>query len=316
MPRRSLTKPWFHAASSFYCTSIDGKRVYLDRNYRVACRKLRDIRQRQNGREPARDWLEEPFADLADELLDDVRARKKPATYASYRHRLSRALPILGTDLRVGAIRRRRLAAIERELTSLSPTTVRDTIAAVQSVFGWAVRYDLLDVNPLSGYQKPAPRMRTRVMEAAEFRALLRHSDPSFRRFLFALAMTGCRPTEVRSLVWEWVDLDNGFWILSDHKTITRQRHPRPRVIPLPDVIWKLCRRLAQTPHESTDFVFLNTRAKPYTKDCLCRKMARVRVRAGIETRAGERLVLYSLRHTFGTETSGTITDIELWSSP
>lgn len=313
MPRRRLTKPWLHSGSGYYCTYLAGKRVYLDRDYRAACKKLRELKlQKQRSDEPTDAWLDMPFADLADAFLDDLKARKKPTTYDGYRQRLRRALGILGIELRVVDIRKHHLAAIERELPELSPTTVRDTIAAVQSVFGWAVRCDLLDTNPLDGYEKPAARMRSRVLDPGEFRALLQHSDPSFRRALVALAMTGCRPVEVRTLIWDWVDLENGFWILPDHKTITRQRQPRPRVIPLPNPIWKLCNKLARSPHASSDHVFLNARGTPYTKDCFCRKMSRVRKRAGITTKAGERLVLYSLRHTFGTDTSGTITDIEL----
>jgi site-specific recombinase XerD len=40
--------------------------------------------------------------------------------------------------------------------------------------------------------------------------------------------------------------------------------------------------------------------------------MARVRLRSGLKAKTGEQLVLYSARHTFATETSGAISDIEL----
>ncbi len=314
MPRRRLTKPWLHARSGYYCTYSEGKRVYLDRDYRVACRKLRDLKARQKRAEqPTSDWLEAPFAELADEFLDDLKARKKPSSYTSYRYRLRQALEVLGTELRVIEVRKHHLAQVERRYAPThSPSTVKDTIAAVQTVFGWAVRHDMLDENPFVGYQKPAARIRTRIIEPTEFRALLRCSDPPFRRVLLSLALTGCRPVEVRSLRWDWVNLTDGFWILPDHKTITRQRHPRPRVIPLPEVIWKLCRWLDRSAHGPNDHVFLNCWGKPYGKDTLCRKMARVRKRAGIGMKGGESLVLYSTRHTFGTETSGAITDIEL----
>jgi site-specific recombinase XerD len=50
----------------------------------------------------------------------------------------------------------------------------------------------------------------------------------------------------------------------------------------------------------------------PYTKDRLVMIMDRVRERAGIGVKGGEQIVLYSNRHTFGTEAAGRITDIEL----
>ena len=73
-----------------------------------------------------------------------------------------------------------------------------------------------------------------------------------------------------------------------------------------------MCRWLSRKPHKPEDHVFLNSRGRPYTKDCLVEKMDRLRTRAGLTAKGGERLVLYSHRHTFGTETVGKIGDIEL----
>jgi integrase len=313
MSRSSRQKPWLHQASGYFCTSVNRRRVYLDKDYQLACRKLRELRAEQQRGAAARDWLDAPFADLADEFLDDLKARRRPTTHESYRHRLLRALKVLGTHIRVGQLRKLHLAKIEQHMSdNYSPTTIKDTIAAVQAVFSWAVRLDVLAENPLAGYVKPRARMRTRVIEPAEFRALLRHSDPAFRRLLVAIRFTGCRPVEIRNLRWEWVDLEQGVWILPDHKTITTQQHPKPRVIPLPDSVWKMCRLIARRGYQPGDRVFLNAHDKPYSKDCLCRKLARVRLRSGVGPKAGERLVLYSARHTYATETSGAISDIEL----
>ena len=58
MPCRRLTKPWLHARS-YYCTSLDGKRVYLDRDYRAACQKLRELKlQQQRAAEQTQEWLD------------------------------------------------------------------------------------------------------------------------------------------------------------------------------------------------------------------------------------------------------------------
>ena len=170
------------------------------------------------------------------------------------------------------------MAKIEQELKKgdYSPTTVKSTLTTVQGVFNRAIRQDLLDSNPLTGYQKPRARCRTRVVTKNEFNALLRASDRSFRRFLIALRLTGCRPGELRTLIWEWVDLDQGLWIIPEHKSIT------------------------------------NLRNRPYTKDCLVTKMDSVRERAGIEVKGGEQIVLYSQRHSFGSESVGKVSDIEL----
>lgn len=273
MARKPSGKPWLHGASGWWCTTIAGKRKKLDKDYRAACRKLKSLLNHQKrGLLGTQDWLEVSFAELADEYLSDSKARKKPATYQSRRYRLLRALRSLGTTVRVGDLRRFHLAKLEQELASknYSPTTINDIIAAVQGALNWAVSRDLLGVNPLAGYAKPRPRRRTRIMTPEEFQALLREADVNFRRVLIALRLTGCRPGEVRKLIWEWVDLDRALWILSDHKTVTQQRDSRPRVIPLPLPVLKLCQFLARQPHTPTDHVFLNRRGRGYTKALFC----------------------------------------------
>ena len=182
----------------------------------------------------------------------------------------------------------------------------------MQTVFNWAVRHGLLTQSSLIGYEKPRARVRTRVIEPAEFQSLLRHTDAVFRRVLIALRLTGCRPGEIRNLIWPWVDLSNGLWIFPDHKTITRQQNPMPRIIPLPAPIHKMCKSLRDSTPNESGHVFLNSRGTPYTKDAFCTKMRRLRKRAGIVVKAGEELVLYSARHTFATQAAGKVTDIEL----
>ena len=315
MARRSSGKPWLHERSGYWCSTIGGKRVYLDKDYKVACRKLRQLLAELKREEQGAhlQWLDASIVNLCDEFLDDVQSRKKPATHASYRYRLLRALKIVGPTTRVADIGKIHLAKIERQMTgNYSPTTIKDTIAALQAVYAWAIKHDLIVENPLAGYEKPAGRSRTRTVTDDEYQALLRHSDLSFRQVLTAMRWTGCRPVEIRTLVWDWVDLDNGLWILKDHKTITRQRNPLPRIVPLAIPVQRLCERFAEKPHQPHDYLFLNARGTPYTKDALCRKMARVRKRAGIETKAGEQLVLYCNRHTFGTQAAGKVSDIEL----
>lgn len=315
MARKNSQKPWLHGASGWWCTTLGGRRKKLHRDYRVACRKLKAlISQKKRELSGGHDWLDSAFAVLADEYLTDCKARKKASTYVSRRYRLLRALRTLGTKLRVGELRRLHLAKLEQELANAdySPTTIKDTIAEVQGALNWAVSRDLLDVNPLAGYEKPRPRRRTRIIMPEEFQSLLRNADIHFRRVLISLRLTGCRPGEVRKLIWEWVDLNRALWILPDHKTVTQQREPRPRIIPLSKPILKLCKFLAREPHKATDHVFLNKVGKPYTKDRLVKKMDRLRTLAGIEVKSGERIVLYSCRHTFGTEIAGRVSDIEL----
>ena len=59
MSRKPSDKPWLHAKSGYWCATANGKREYLDKDYKLAFRKLRASRAWQN-REEAGDriWLE------------------------------------------------------------------------------------------------------------------------------------------------------------------------------------------------------------------------------------------------------------------
>lgn len=201
---------------------------------------------------------------------------------------------------------------MEQALQGYSPTTIFKCLHAVQRVFSWAVENELLDASCRIAYNKPRPRERTRVITADEFQAMLRGSGSPFRRLLLALRLCGCRPGELRQLFWEEVFIDQGVLIIPEHKTLTRQKHPRPRIVPLPDPLLKLLRWLAQTPHGPKDHVFLNSDGKPWTRTALHSQMRRLRDRVGLHVKAGENVVLYSTRHTYGTETVGKVSDIEL----
>ncbi len=314
MPRRPADKPWLHKASQMWCITLDGKRQYLDRDYKVACRKLRKLRaDQERTRQGGREWLDAPFADLADEFLSDVKTRRAAGTYRNYREQLLRAMRAFGTNLRVGDIRKLHLAKIEQAMADgFSSSTVRDTIAAVQMTFNWALRNDLLDMSPLVGYQKPAGGGRSRLVTDEEFQLLMRHADVRFRRFLLSLRLTGCRPGELRMLTWSMVDFDAALWVLPKHKTVTMQREPRPRIIPLPDTILKMCNWIVEDRVSPDEHVFLNAHGRPYSKNCVVTKMSRIRERAGIGKKSGESLVLYSNRHTFATNSIGNVADTEL----
>lgn len=315
MPRKASTEPWLQNATGWWCATIGGKRVYLAKELPLARRKLKILltRKRQES-DFEREWLDAPFCELADLFLEKIKVHRKPATYTAYRYDLLRALRVLGKKVRVGNLRKSHLEDIETALTKQgrSPTTIHSTITTVQGVLGWGVRRQLFESNWLAGYEKPARRCRNRVATPSEFRALMRNADRNFKCFLIALRLTGCRPGEVSSLIWEWVDLERGFWIIPDHKTITQQKQPKPRIIPLPWQVLRLCRWLARQPHGCGDHVFVNKLGFPYSKDCQVRKFARLRVKAGIQVVAGENLVLYSERHHFATDRVGRVSDIEL----
>ena len=190
MPRKPSDKPWPHTPSGYWCATVNGRREYLDKDYKAACRKLKALRsQAKREATGGREWLDATFAD---EFLADRKHHWKPDTYDVNRARLLSALRILGTCLRVVEFRKFHLAKIEREFRAkeYSPSTIRGTLTVVQGVFNWAVEHELLDASPVPRYKKPAERQRTRIITPNEFETLLQYSDRCFRRFLLALRLS------------------------------------------------------------------------------------------------------------------------------
>ena len=77
---RNPYEPWLHRPSGYWCKKIGGIRHYLSRDYQTAKLKLRCMRD-GNSDSLTRDWLEAPFASLADEYLEDVKTRRASGTY-------------------------------------------------------------------------------------------------------------------------------------------------------------------------------------------------------------------------------------------
>jgi integrase len=170
-------------------------------------------------------------------------------------------------------------------------TTQRNARRSIYRAFSWACEEGILSRNPLNGMRCPRARARARIVTDAEYRALLKNSDGDFKVLLFALKETGCRPKEARVLKWEHVQADR--WILPEHKTAYKVA--KPRVIYLTSCMQKLMRHLRR--RSTSDHVFLNARAKPWTRNAIRLRIMRLKKKLGLATD----LCAYLFRHAFAT---------------
>jgi integrase len=115
-----------------------------------------------------------------------------------------------------------------------SPHTRAQANSAVQRCFNWAVEMRLLRENPVRGLRLREETQPGRDMKPAELQALLRASDPAFRRFLVALKLTGARPSELSRLAWSDIQWDRAVAVLPKHKTAKKTGKPRVLVFPPP----------------------------------------------------------------------------------
>jgi len=116
-----------------------------------------------------------------------------------------------------------------------------------------------------------------------------------FREVLVFLWHTGCRPKEAATLKWCHVDFENSVIILKEHKTASTQRVPRPRIIPIPQVVERMLRVIQK--RSEGEHVFLTYRRTPWTRYSLAQRVRRGRRKAGISAE----VTLYGTRHAFGT---------------
>lgn len=314
MPQRKSGLKLHKSTGQWYET-INGKRVYLGTDHSKARKRLADLRsdEKRQEQDPHDCWLDRPIVDLVDEFLDHKQKQCKPGTYANYARNLKRVLEIIKPELLVGDVKRINASQVSKTITgTMGQNSVRDTLETFKGLFSWAVENDLLEHSPLQKYRIPPRIFRSRVMTPREFRLLLRHAEKPFRWFLFAARVTGCRPGELRGLRWEHVDLERELLVIPDHKTVTQQEQPRPRIIPLPPSLVRRIKVLLASRRNDQRYVFLNLRRQPWTKNAVVIAMRRARRRAGLESESGEQLVAYTSRHTFGTEGSGKVSDIEL----
>ncbi len=138
-------------------------------------------------------------------------------------------------EKQIGALRVRELptSRAERHLSAVtdrSASGAKTLRIVLVGMFGLAVRYDVLAVNPLrETSQAVGKRSRPRAVTPEQF-AVIRQAVRAYRdrdlgngpppgrqlpEFIDVLASTGCRPNEILSLRWSDVDL------LADPPTIT-----------------------------------------------------------------------------------------------
>ncbi|WNK01065.1 tyrosine-type recombinase/integrase [Thalassospiraceae bacterium LMO-JJ14] len=184
------------------------------------------------------------------------RAGRSVSTYESYRNTFRKFSVFLGSDDAVGvttedviAYKDHRLSEVNPKTGNrISPRTIKDSdLAALKSVFKWAVANKKLQINPASGVsvivgQKVQLR-DTNGFTDAEAKALLsaswnlvqgRESDHIYaaKKWVpWLCAYTGARVGEMVQLRREDVTEDDGHWVLLITPEAGRVKNKKPRKV-------------------------------------------------------------------------------------
>jgi len=291
-----------------------------------AFQKLHD-EKRQNGGRPLPDLK---VVELVALFLDTVKIEKSESTYSDYQRWLTEFATVHGGCLARDVSRKMALDFRNRVATSTyvtgvvtrgqhkgklgakakektpkpyKPKTVNHAIIGLKRCWNWGIQNEFLPAkNPFGNLPLLHSEGRERIITDEEFRALLRNNtDALFRQFLLTLRFTAARPGELRNLTWTMVDWQNHRLVVPRHKSTRTQKVRKPRLIPIPAFVENLLRWL-QKRHGLQPFCFLNSKAKPWTRNAVIQRMESLRRRARIAPdENGEQLVLYSNRHTYIT---------------
>ncbi len=285
--------------------------------------------ERDNNRAAPRPVSQITVEDLVIKFLERTGAERQPATlndYAAMLRKLVYGFPwtrvrwkkgqpkpepshIKGEPFTngLGSLRARDMTPIAAQemLNALAklyrPKTVNNWLIACKACWNWAIRMKLLADNPFQVLKALHAPGRTRVCTAEEFERLLGGTDEAFRPVLIFMRNTPARPEVVRQLRCE--DIDPAFTHITMHKTKRSATSliKEPWRFPIAGELREVLRELIVL-RRGTGYVFLNEDGRPWTKDSLALRFRRLRVRVGIgaDTR-GEKLVLYSNRHTYLT---------------
>lgn len=251
--------------------SEDGLSIETKETYREALRPVSYF------------WNDRKLSELNAKAIGEwVKLRKKGFTW------------IEEVETESGEVRR-----IKREWGACTNATARRSLTAISSVFRAAQAAGLIDFNPIKQWDKGVIPERHKFYVPplpSEIATFLGYCTPRQRRVFEFAANTGMRKSEVASLQWRHVRLEEGDVLLPK----TKRR--RPRAVPLVTVAGDATGTITRTPrHRTAQWVFWHSEGIPYAD--LSQTFRGVMERAvreeGLSGRAFKAFRLHDLRHAF-----------------
>ena len=224
-----------------------------------------------------------------DQWLDHLAARNRsPETIRTYRTVLAGYVATVGDPLTAD------VDDAETWWATLSHLAVRSRardLSAVRSFYRWAIRYDLLTVDPTRRLDPPnLPKGAPRYVTRHQLDTLLRELPGDLRRAVVLGAWAGLRVSEAAALDWSDVDTD------ARRLHVRHGKGDKSRVVGMAPLLLD-----AILPDTGGNVV--TSGGEVYTPDALQRRVNRAMRRAGVDA------TFHQLRHRFGTITYGATGD-------
>ena len=186
--------------------------------------------------------------------------------------------------------------------------TRKRVVAEVLACFAWAADPDqgsLIPHCPLRSIKSvtAAPYQPRRAATLNEYLALLGAGSIQLQQGLAFIYSTGCRPCEMRELIWPWVllDAESPHLCLAKHKTF--RKTGKPKLIGLDDETIALLRSLqADRPADNYQNVFRNCHGQPWTRRGFSLNVRRAALRAGLDAGVEKLVSAGCLRSTYACD--------------
>jgi integrase len=196
---RGRGQRWYHLGDGRSLSLADARRLAAKIMYQVA-----------EGGDPHADRLalrgRGSFAQVAARYVEDY-AKKKNKSWKQAAALVAKHLLPRWGKLDIGHIRRTdvkaAMAAIE------APIVANQVLAAASAIFSWAVRQEIVSVNPCHGVERNDTTSRERVLSDSEIAAFWPHLSVPLKIIL----LTGQRPGEVANLHQAHL-VDGRWWAL------------------------------------------------------------------------------------------------------
>jgi integrase len=156
---------------------------------------------------------------------------------------------------KISTITREDIASIHSKITSDGHPAVANRVLALLSVmFNRAIEWGISQVNPCTNIRRNREVSRDRFLQSDEFprfvTALNTEPDLTIHDYILISLFTGARRSNVLSMQWSELSLNEGTWYIPDTKNKT------PQLVPLPKQAIDLLKKRRKIIDEDKDFVF------------------------------------------------------------
>lgn len=191
------------------------------------------------------------FGEVFEAWLYEARDRKK--TWKEDERRFKRHLTHLAKEI-PAEITRDQIKALHTKIRAAGQYEANRTLALVRAVFAWGIReYGWTFPSPAAGIRMFKEVKRDRWLQPHEmqmfFWAVREEPNPNIRDFVIVALLTGARRSNVLSMAWKDLDLEEGRWRIPETKA------GEPQVVPLHPQLVELLRERKKNA-ESIFFVF------------------------------------------------------------